>query len=266
MNPLSRLIIPVLVLVVLGVTACGSSNSTSAPGRSQAPAAQSATPTASAVSPSPSTTTYAPAYPPAAIGVAEDSSGDKAELDIFIGPAKPLTNLSASSETTCGTDTSPFDYQPNLAVAIPVEIDAYLDSDLSTQFGVDFPTQEVYPGGNMQSEGNPPVWIQDTNSTGDCSGGAGSVLWSNLAPHNPVSWTGYIVLPLAITPDDPSGLDIANRELLEMPTINFNMSDATWHLKTPQSHGLVDCSGAEPPTMIAVDVTTATQSGCTGRV
>ena len=71
----------------------------------------------------------------------------------------------------------------------------------------------------MQSEGNPPTWIQDTNSTGDCSGGGGEALWSNLSPHLAVSWTGYIVLPLAITPNDPSSLRVASRELLVMPTI-----------------------------------------------
>jgi hypothetical protein len=257
-------------LSALALTACGSSHSNSAPGaNSPASDPPSSSPAATA-SPSSSTTTYAPAYSPAATGFATDSQGDKAELGItFTGKPVPLTDLTESNETVCGSaggQVSPWQYEENRAVAIPVEIDAYLDSDLSTAFGVDFPTQEVYPGGNMQSEGNPPTWIQDTNSTGDCSDGGGEALWSNLSPHLAVSWTGYIVLPLAITPNDPSGLRVANRELLEMPTITAGMTNMQWHILYAKSHGVVDCAGAMPPTMIAANVTTTLHYGCTRHV
>jgi hypothetical protein len=253
-----------LALSTLGLTACGSN---SAPGtNSQAADPVSSSPAATAT-PSPSTSTYAPNLQEAATGTATDSQGDKADLDVVIaGKPVPLTTLNASNESTCGSaggQVSPWQYEANRAVAIPVEIDAYLDSDLSTGFGVDFPTQEVYPGGNMQSEGNPPTWIQNTNSTGDCSAGTGGVIWSNLAPHTPVNWIGYIVLPLAITPNDPSGLRVANRELLQMPTITAGLSDMQWHIKYAKSHGVVDCAGAMPPTMIAVSVPAALHYGCT---
>ena len=251
-----------ILLLALGLAACSSSSSPGADPASHAPVASSAP------APSPSTHTYAPSIPLSAVGKVIDSSGDKADIDVTIGTPEPLTGLSPSQVSTCG-DTSVFQFEPNRSVAIPIEIDAEIVSSLSSPLGVELDgSQLVTSGGGVASDGNEPMWAQSTsNSAPPCdpssAGGDVGVLWNNLTPNVSSTWEGWLVLPAAITPNDPSGGSVANRVFLLLPNVNFGSSDGTWRPRGSLSHNLVKCSGVMPPTVIAVSPKTALAHSCT---
>lgn len=242
----------------VAVTACSSSGPPATAPASHAPSA------APAASPSPAAVrTYAPVAPMAAAGTVTDGSGDKADVDIWLGQPQPLTTLTQSQVAQCGP-TSVYAYEPDRAVAIPVEIDAEITSALASPFGVQLNTDYLNNPDGSASDGNPPVWAQSSDTSGpacDPSGG-GAALWNDLAPGVSSTWSGWMVVQAAITPDDPTGAQVVNGLVLERPIVTFGTDDGTWRPRGKLSHNLVQCPISMPATMIAVSPKGALARGC----
>jgi hypothetical protein len=258
-------LIPAAILAALVLAGCGSTSST--PGAD--PAASPRLTTHAPSSPAASATASSSAVPSsAAAATVTDGSGDKLLMFVDFEAPEPLTRLNPSEVSTCEEGgTNPFQYEPSRSVAIRVDIEAEITSSLSSPLGISLDGSHLLTsGGGVESNGNEPMWAAVTDGAATCSssGGIVGLTWSNLEAGVSSGWSGWLILPAAITPDDPTGARVARQVIMLLPVVNFGMNDATWHTsKHWPSTNLVKCSGVMPPTVIAVSPKTALAHGCT---
>lgn len=234
---------------------------------------------ASSGSPSATTTTYAPipthaaSSAPAAhqafaslamTGKVDGLQGDKAAVTVSTGTQVPLTSVPRSELTVCDT-TNPF-YQADRAVAIPVVVTVELTSSLATPLTMSLDgTQQVTSGGGTGAEGNFPTFAQLGASDGSCdtTGNPVTVTWNDLNGQGSSGmWEGYLIVPEAVTPDDPGG-SVAKTMILLPPKFFFGVENADTHINRAKSPGLVQCSGLMPSDAVAVSPKVALAHGCT---
>jgi hypothetical protein len=250
----------VVMLFAVGLlTACSSSSPTSvisAPA-SGVPATASPADASGPASP--------PAGPssPAATGTATDGQGDKATVSITVGNPTPLTNLNQQNVNACD-DFGDISADASQTIAIPVQITVTVTSSLATSVGVDIDgTHEVTSGGDVDVNGNLPSWATESGGGPQCDSSGGGVTWNNLAPGQPSTWSGWLIDPEAITPDDPAGSSAKKMIFLE-PVVNMGSSDGNFVPDLADSMNLVTCTAGVPfGAVIAVDPQVALAAGCT---
>lgn len=248
------------------LAACSSSSSTTA-GAAPASTGRSAAtaPASPAAVASPSTTPAAPTTF-AAIGTATDSQGDKATVSVSIGKPVPQLSLSQAGLTACGI-AGDLSYNADQTMAIPVQVTTTLTSSIATTLIVEIDGSNVVaPGGNVNSNGNPPTWATESDSS-TCGNSPGSDLeleLDNLAPGNPATWSGWLLDPGVVTPDDTSG-SAAGQVFFLDPAVNFGSGgNAGLVADAAHSQNLVNCAaGVQGGPVIAVDPSVARANGCT---
>jgi hypothetical protein len=256
-----------LPFAVGALAACGSSSTTAVTvPPSTLPASSAATaPTSNAPAGSPAPEPATPAAF-AATGTVTDGQGDKATVSVSIG--KPVSQLSLNQAglTACG-DAGDLSDGADQTMAIPVRIAATLTSSIATTVGLEVDgTHVVAPGGNANSNPNFPTWASGSDSSlcGNSSGGDIGLVWDNLAPGQPVTWSGWMLDPNVITPDDSSGSAVNQVFFLE-PVVNFGANDAdSFVADATHSQNLLTCAaGVQGGPVIAVDPSVARANGCT---
>lgn len=250
------------------LTACSSSSSMSA-GVSAASAvptvSNSASSGGSAAADSGSTapTSAAPSSY-AATGTASDSQGDKVTVSINVGSPTALTELNQQNVSACTDVGANLSYDADRTVAIPVQVTATLTSSLATSVTVGLDgTDEVTSGGGVDSNGNFPYWAAESSDVSLCAASGDAIFWNGLAPGQPTTWSGWLIEPEAISPDDPTGSSAKKAILLE-PAVDLGLSNGDWEPVLADSHNLVKCAAGVPfGAVIAVDPQIALASGCT---
>lgn len=245
-----------ILLLALGLTGCASSGSPSA-----TTATYASNPTHAASS---APTAHHAFASLAMTGKVDGLQGDKADVTISTGTQVPLTSVPQSELTVCDT-TNPF-FQADRAVAIPVVVTVKLTSALATPLtmGLDG-TQQVTSGGATGAEGNFPTFAQLDASDGSCdtTGNPVAVTWNDLSGQGSSGmWEGYLIVPEAVTPDDPGG-SVAKTMILLPPKFFFGVENADTHIDRAKSPGLVECSGLMPSDAVAVSPKVALAHGCT---
>ncbi len=251
------------------LTACSSSSSTSAgvaaanPAQtaSSSPADRGGSPTADSGSAAP--TWNAPTgY--AATGTAADSQGDKATVSISIGSPVPLTDLNQRNVSACD-GMSDLSHGADQTMAIPVQITITITSSLATPVGVGLDgTDEVTSGGNVGVNENWPLWATGPGGDGPkCDSTDNGVAWVNVAAGQPSTWSGWLIDPEAITPDDPTGSSAKKTIFLE-PAVDVGLTGGNFVPDLADSQNLVKCAAGVPDgPVIAVVPQVALASGCT---
>lgn len=243
--------------LLVGGTLAGCSSS---PG---APVAQSSTNAVAA--PAAVSSSSSPPAPPApaayaATGTASDSQGDTATVSVSVGTPVPLTSIGLENVSSCEDDN--FNYRTDQWMATPVQVTVTLTSSLAVPVFVSIDgTQAVDSSGSVGPNGNLPGWASSAQGSGNCE--IETISWGNVAPGHPVTWSGWLMDPDAITPDDPNGSS-AETEILLLPVLDFGSGDADFKSDAAASHNLVECGNLFPPTPeIAVDKSLAISRGCT---
>jgi hypothetical protein len=242
------------------LAACSSSSSmtvATAPGSSSAASAPASAAAADSPSPSPAApTTFA------VTGTATDGQGDKATVSVSIGKPVPQLSLNQAGLTACGI-AGDLSFDADQTMAIPVQVVITLTSSIAASVVVSMDGSNVVaPGGNPNSNGNPPTWATEgVNSACGASSSSGlGVELDNLPPDNPVTWSGWLLDPGVITPDDTSGSAV-NQVLFAGLDVDFGSGgDADLVADAAHSQNLVNCEGG---TYIAVDPSVARANGCT---
>lgn len=246
-----------ILLFTLGVAGCASSGSPSAVTTANAPKPARVTSSAPAAA-------HHAFASLAMTGKVDGLKGDKADVTVSIGAQVPLTSVPQSEVTVCDT-TNPF-YEADRAVAIPVVVTVELTTSLATPLSMALDgTQEVTSGGATGAEGNFPTFAQLGASDGSCAttGNPVSVTWNDLNGQGANGmWEGYLIVPEAITPDDPAG-SVAKKMIILPPKFFFGVENADTHIEPAQSPGLVQCSGLTPSDAVAVSPKVAVEHGCT---
>jgi hypothetical protein len=149
-------------------------------------------------------------------------------------------------------------------IAIPVQITVTVTSSLATSVGVDLDgTHEVTSGGNVEVNGNLPSWATESGDGPQCDSSGGGVSWNNLEPGQASTWSGWLIDPGAITPDDPAGSSAETTIFLE-PVVNLGPNDGNFVPGLADSTNLVKCTAGVPfGAVIAVDPEVALADGCT---
>jgi hypothetical protein len=259
-----RWVLPGL-LVVLGLLAgCGSPSAPS-PGVAAAGTAAAASSPVSTGNPfadgEGSASAPAAPAPDAAVGTAADDQGDTVKIGIGVGAPVPLTALDVAGMSACD-GTSNLGYDAGQAMAVPVAITVTLTSSVATPVTVGLDgSGQVTSGGDTQPNGNLPYWAAGEGGDAECA--LAGPMWSSLAPGQPGTWTGWLIDPLAITPDDPEGSSAGTTVFLE-PDVVLNASTGDYVPDLAASRNLVKCAAGVPfGAVIAVSPQVALADGCT---
>jgi hypothetical protein len=190
-----------------------------------------------------------------------DGQGDKATIGIGVGTPTGLSSLNQVGMGTCDNESN-LSYDVGQTMAIPVQITVTLTSSVATPVTVALDgSNEVTSGGGTDSNGNLPYWAAASSNDAECESNA--VMWNSLAPGQSDTWSGWLIDPEAITPDDPTGSS-ANETIFLEPAVNLGMNDGDFAPDPATSHNLVKCAAGVPyGAVIAVDPQVALSSGCT---
>jgi hypothetical protein len=157
-------------------------------------------------------------------------------------------------------------------MAIPLQVTVTLTSSIATGVYVELDgTQVVAPGGNVN--GNPNImsatWATYSSDSacgdgeGDGLGLDGTLGWDNLAPGQPVTWSGWEIDPDVITPDDTSGSAV-NQVIFLEPGVTFGNGAADFTFDASDNQNLLICPAqVDGGPVIAVDPSVAHANGCT---
>lgn len=244
------------------LAACSSSSSTTAATApaSTGPASSVATAPVSPAADSPSARPAA-ATTLAATGTATDSQGDTATVSISIGAPVSLTSIGVGSVSPCDEMGENFNYQTDQWMATPVQVTVTLTSSVAVPVTMAIDgTHEIDKSGNAEPNGNLPGLASSAQDASNCQNEV--ISWNNVASGQAVSWSGWLMDPDAITPDDPNGSS-AETELFLLPNLDLGSGNADFKPDGTASHNLVDCGEVQPGPEIAVDRSLALSRGCT---
>jgi hypothetical protein len=247
---------------------CGSA------GRAAAPAA---TPAGGATSASAPPSTAPPVFPvsPAVTIHATDSVGDKATLVIKVGQLSPVTDVTDSDIHACDDIYGNLQTTAAQSIAVPVQLSATVTSSepagmiivLDGSDAVEPKSQAPAPGTVGPANVLPSwvlVYINDPQCTG-VSMPQAEFQVNSMRPGVTVTWLSYLIVPAAVTPDDPDG--IAQDAGLEtiVPQLTLGEETADYTVDSSASSDIVQCVDTigDANTMVSVDPPAAVADGCT---
>ncbi len=167
---------------------------------------------------------------------------------------------------------------PEQSVAIPVLLSAtvtssepvsmmiYLDGSNAVE-----PSSQAPSPGTVGPANFPPIWALGSVGSPQCTYGGDSDQsdaefdWNNAVPGQTETWNGYLIVPMAVTPDDPTGInEDAGLELI-VPEVSLGDSTANYTVDDSASPNIVNCVDGigDPVSMASVDPEAALANGCT---
>jgi hypothetical protein len=207
---------------------------------------------------------------PEAVGIATSQQGDRVQVRITSGTPEPMNDVSIPVVNACKSGLAEYDQSPERAMVIPLDVDATVLSNLSTDLVVDLSDFGVVEGEGYAELGFSSFWAEDFSEGPECEAGTdgGSVHWAaeELAPGDEAGWEAYLILPDVITPNSP-GTETANHVVIA-PSVRLSGLSSEIHYKSDESPGVVNCEfgsdgfGLEP--VFAVNARAAQEYGCTG--
>ncbi len=237
---------------------------------------QSAT-TAPATSPAaPSTPTSSAAGTPATYavtGTVTDNQGNRMQLSLTIGQPEPLSSTTDSVAQSCDSDIEGQNMTLNQVVVYPVDFSETLLSSVATNVDLAISEYFVNSAGNENFNAGVNSLDPGYSFAGIVGGqdycGDGQIDWQDQTPETTETWDAYLIVPDAITPDDPTGLNQTAGPILISPALSVDsVFDNNYDIDTADSTNLVTCDvtnadGSETSgTYIAMDPTYAVASGC----
>ncbi len=268
---------PQFMLVVatsaLLLSACGSaaSGSFAAPPQTTQSAAVPVTASAAAPPPAPSTPPPSSAAPTgdAVTGSLTDSQGDAVTLSLSVGTPQIVANVSDPDAQDCNDDLSDAGTSAAQSVAYPIEINMTVTSDEPATIGLNMAGFSEMSGGSAQSA-NTIVPMYAGNFTGsqmcnvDLADPLGAFYWTNVAPNQPITWSGYMIFQGVVTPDDPTGVNQSTGLYVLSPSATIDGNTTNYTIDTADSQNLVDCGGTGAGYQyVALVPSLALSSGCT---
>jgi hypothetical protein len=175
-------------------------------------------------------------------------------VSVGLGPPAPMSSSDNSSLSACASTIAQEQSSADRSVAIPVSVTMTVLSSLAADVTVNVDSFGFVTSGGSgnvdengeQSLSGVPLWAEDYSNGPTCQTwndlGAGSVHWSSTAatPNSTQSWSAWLILPNAISPNDPTGNDVAQRLVLQ-PAVSIAGSP-TYNVKPNQaSSSIVMC-------------------------
>jgi hypothetical protein len=245
----------------------------------------SAAPTTTTTTTSPSTTTTSTTQQTAGAGsfsgVATDQQGDRVSVTVGVGSPTPMSSSSSSAVSACDADVEQEQSSPQRSIAVPFTVSMTVQSSLATSVSVGLDGFGIVTSGGSvdangeQTLGGTPLWAGAYSSGPTCQTwndlGAGVVDWSASAatPNSTQSWSAWLIIPNAITPNDPSGLDVAQNLVLQ-PAVSISGGELFNLQPSGSSSSVVSCysqsdliPGNAP--FLALDPSAAISNGCTSK-
>ena len=263
------------LLTILGLSvlvACTSSHTNSR--TAQQPPTPASSPAAAVASP-----TANPATAQSTVtGIATDSEGDTVTIGIYFARAGIGAGPSDDAVKQCSTDLQAEADSLDRALVIPFHVTARITSTLSTPIQLNFSNglHQVSSGGNTQPLDRNPYWAMDYSdghvcqAPGDGTFSPGTINWATAGPHATYTGSGWLILPDAITPNDPDGSTSYATKIVIIPTVRLgnNMASFTFNPASSRtSSSLVSCFLPDPAAgstlYLATNPTAATAFGCT---
>lgn len=227
----------------------------------------------------PPSTESTPSASHSVTGIAVDEEGDRASVTVELGEPIPLDDTNDETARACDLSVSRQRSTPQRSMAIPLLVSMTVLSSFSTDVSVNVNSFGfVMSGGGIDASGEQsvngiPLWAGGYSAGPSCSSwldvgdGAGLVHWGPDAAEPNVSqqWNAWLIVPNAITPNDPTGAEVAQRLVL-LPTVTF-AGPAEFRVDRARSHSLVECyseSNLIPGdvAVLAADSAVAVNAGC----
>jgi hypothetical protein len=215
---------------------------------------------------------------PAATIDTNDSAGDKATVTVKVGKLSLVSDVANSIIQACNGVYDGMGTSTEQSVAIPVQLSATVTSSEPVSMIIVLDgSNAVEPSSQAPSPGTvgpanfPPIWAQGFADSAQCTYGGNSDQsdaefdWDNAAPGQTNTWNGYLIVPSAVTPDDPTGIDEdAGLELI-VPQFTLGDNTADYTVDSGASHNIVNCVDGigDAVSMVSVDPKAALAEGCT---
>ena len=206
----------------------------------------------------------------AVTGLVTDSQGDKLQLSLAIGQPEPLTDTNDPVAHDC--DDRLEEGSINQVVVYPIEVTQTLESSVAVPIHLLLSQYSITTTSNMvQSAGvfgvDPEYGIAATVGGSDyCGVVDGDVTWQNESPGQTETFDGYILVTDAITPNDPTGLQIAGALFLDPDLSVGGGAEGDFTPDTANSPNLVHCMGSsgymDSTSYVAMDYANALKDGC----
>jgi len=210
-------------------------------------------------------------------GIATDQQGDRVSVTVSIGSPTAMSSSGSSAVSACGADVEQQQSSPQRSIAVPFKVSMTVKSSLATSVSVSLDNFGfVTSGGSVDENGEStlngtPLWAGAYSGGPTCQTwsdlGAGVVDWSASAPKSTQTWRAWLIIPDAITPNDPSGLDVAQNLVLQ-PAASISGGEMFNLEPSGSSSSVVTCysqsdfiPGKAP--FLALDPSAATSNGCT---
>lgn len=203
-------------------------------------------------------------------GTARDDDGDEVAITIGLGEPKPVSELSDPALDACEQTINGVGSSPSRSVAVPVHVTMTVTSSLAADVVLSLNQMQLITSSGSHTTPN-VLWAANYSTSGpDCGNdalGAGTVHWDAEAatPDSDHSWNAWIVALGAITPRDPSGLEVTQR-LVFSPLVRLSNNLAGYRFDASSSPRVVDCAAYDPAAgstpYIAVDPDGALAAGC----
>jgi hypothetical protein len=207
---------------------------------------------------------------PSARGVAKDDLGDIASISFAIGQAKRASEVRDTAVQSCKIALNDMGLQFDRSVAIPFRVTAEVTSSAATDVDISLNNiSGVTTEGAVGLPDHASFWaVRYSDTPPQCQGpglSAGAVQWTVAAPQVVKSWSAWLVVPAAITAQDPSGAAAVGK-LLISPIIRMSGTLAVFEFDKPAAEPVVQCLAADPALghflYIAVDPVIALEHGC----
>lgn len=214
---------------------------------------------------------------PAATIDTNDSAGDKATVTVKVGKLSLVSDVGNSIIQACSGVYDGMGTNAEQSVAIPVQLSATVTSSEPVSMIIVLDgSNAVEPSSQAPSPGTvgpanfPPIWAQGFADGPQCTYGGNSDQsdaefdWDNAAPGQTDTWNGYLIVPSAVTPDDPTGIDEdAGLELI-VPEFTLGDNTADYTVDSSASHNVVNCVDGigDAVSMVSVDPKAAVANGC----
>lgn len=246
-----------LVLCCGTLAGCGGSGSEEVAYDKYVPPASTTTAT--------TTTASDAAYTDTATSTVTDERGDEAKISVSVGGPQPLADVHEEAIEDCNDTIDEEGQSINSAIAIPVEVNVEVTSDVQVPLTVNVGVLAAKEGFvSPLPEDTTRLFASIFGSGPDCGETQGEVIWTaeELPIHTTEHWHTWVVLLNAATPHDPSGDELGDQIVLWLEAVLEDGFQNDGHGIRWTSGAYVSCSGTR---YVAADMATLEAEGCKGQ-
>lgn len=198
---------------------------------------------------------------------ARAQTGDQASFVLDAYTPVVASSLPADVQSICASQLSTFGYSMDRALAVRVRALGSVTTALPTTIGVALGAAFVLDSGGNINVLPPPAWwalpFSDGPQCEDAASSNEAVTWQGATTNDQREFDFYIIVPNAITPNDPTGASSAAHFLAFTPLFTVNLPTAA---SRPVAGLLAHCKGTEGthvlPWVFPSDVQGARAAGC----